>query len=63
MGLTEQDYLLALGVAPVGVREWFGEYPGALWPWAREALRDEPLPEVLPVDELNFEQISTLDAG
>ncbi|MDQ3508561.1 MAG: hypothetical protein M3494_11190 [Actinomycetota bacterium] len=25
VGLTEQDYLLALGVAPAGVREWFGE--------------------------------------
>ncbi len=62
VGLTEQDYLLALGIAPVGAREWFGGYPGALWPWAREALGDEPLPEVLPVDELNFEQISTLDA-
>ncbi|MBA2691043.1 MAG: iron-siderophore ABC transporter substrate-binding protein [Rubrobacter sp.] len=62
VGLTEQDYLLALGVVPVGTREWFGEYPGALWPWAKEALGDEPVPEVLPVDELNFEQISTLDA-
>lgn len=62
VGLTEQDYLLALGITPVGAREWFGGYPGALWPWARETLGDDPLPEVLPVDELNFEQISTLDA-
>lgn len=62
VGLTEQDFLLALGVAPVGTREWFGEFPGALWPWAREALGDRPLPEVLPVDELNFEQISMLGA-
>jgi iron complex transport system substrate-binding protein len=60
VGLTEQDYLLALDVVPVGTREWFGGYPGALWPWAREALGDRPVPEVLPVDELNFEQISTL---
>ncbi len=61
VGLTEQDYVLAFGVAPVGVREWFGGYPGALWPWARERLGDEPLPEVLPVEELNFEQIAALD--
>lgn len=60
LGLTEQDYVLALGLAPVGVREWFGEHPGALWPWASEALGDDPLPEVLPVDELNFEQIASL---
>ena len=61
VGLTEQDYVLALGVAPVGVREWFGNHPGALWPWAREELGDEPLPEVLPVEELNFEQIAALE--
>lgn len=61
VGLTEQDYVLAFGLAPVGVREWFGGYPGALWPWAREKLGDEPLPEVLPVEELNFEQIAALE--
>ncbi|MDA2803866.1 ABC transporter substrate-binding protein [Nocardiopsis suaedae] len=60
VGLTEQDYVLALNVAPVGVREWFGEHPGALWPWAKEALGDADLPEVLPVDELDFEQIGAL---
>ncbi|MFC3995805.1 ABC transporter substrate-binding protein [Nocardiopsis sediminis] len=62
IGLTEQDYVLALGVAPVGVREWFGGHEGALWPWARDVLGDDPMPEVLPVDELNFEQIGTLGA-
>lgn len=61
VGLTEQDYVLALGVAPVGAREWFGGYPGALWPWARERLGEEPLPEVLPVEDLNFEQIAALE--
>ncbi|MFW5417921.1 ABC transporter substrate-binding protein [Nocardiopsis sp. CNT-189] len=60
VGLTEQDYALALGVAPVGVREWFGGHPGALWPWAAEALGDAETPEVLPVEELNFEQIGSL---
>ncbi|GAB3274584.1 iron-siderophore ABC transporter substrate-binding protein [Parasphingorhabdus pacifica] len=57
VGLTEQDYVLALGSAPVAVREWFGDHPGALWPWARQALGDRPLPEVLPVDGLDFERI------
>jgi iron complex transport system substrate-binding protein len=60
VGLTEQDYALALGVAPVGAREWFGGQPGALWPWARAAAGDAPLPAVLPVDALNFEQIAAL---
>ncbi len=62
VGLTEQDYVLALGAAPVGVREWFGDHRGALWQWAQRALGDNPLPEVLPVSGLNFERIATLDA-
>lgn len=61
VGLTDQDYALALGVAPVGTREWFGDFPGALWPWAREKLGEEPLPEVLPMSELNFEQVAALE--
>ncbi|MFC7330367.1 ABC transporter substrate-binding protein [Marinactinospora rubrisoli] len=61
VGLTEQDYVLALGGTLVGVREWFGGYDGALWPWAREVLGDAAVPEVLPVDELNFEQIAALE--
>ncbi len=40
VGLTEQDALLALGVVPVGTTEWFGEYPGALWPWAQAKLEE-----------------------
>ena len=59
VGLTEQDYVLALGLTPVGVREWFGGYPGALWPWAAD-VADGAAPEVLPVVELNFEQIAAL---
>ena len=33
-GLREQDALLALGVVPVATTEWFGEHPGAIFPWA-----------------------------
>lgn len=61
VGLTEQDYVLALGIIPVGTREWFGEYPGAVWPWAQDELGDGSLPAVLPVSELNFEQITALE--
>lgn len=38
VGLTEQDALLALGIVPVATTEWFGEHPGAIWPWAQDEL-------------------------
>lgn len=37
VGYHEQDFLYALGLAPVGVHEWFGDYPHATWPWAEAA--------------------------
>ncbi|NIZ12296.1 ABC transporter substrate-binding protein [Phaeobacter sp. HF9A] len=37
VGYHEQDFLYALGIAPVGVHEWFGNYPYATWPWAESA--------------------------
>ena len=60
VGFTDQDYALALGVAPVAVREWFGERPYATWSWAQGELGDAE-PEVLPATELNFEQIAGLE--
>ena len=46
-GLREQDALLALGIVPVATTEWYGKHPGAIFPWAEEALGDAPKPEVL----------------
>ena len=60
VGFTDQDPLLALGVVPVGVREWYGEQPNATWPWATAALGDAQ-PTVLPAAELAFEQIAALE--
>jgi iron complex transport system substrate-binding protein len=60
-GLREQDALLALGIVPVGTTEWYGEHPGAIFPWAKEALGDAPLPKVLPFDDgIQYEQIAAL---
>lgn len=39
-GLTEQDFLLALGVTPVAVTDWYGDQKYATWPWAKSALGD-----------------------
>ncbi|MCD7058674.1 iron-siderophore ABC transporter substrate-binding protein [Pelagibacterium xiamenense] len=52
------DNLLALGVQPVTVKYWFGDYPRAVWPWADALL--EGSPEILR-GELNFEQIAATD--
>lgn len=49
------DNLLALGVQPVLVRYWWGDYPRAVWPWADALLEDDP--EIVR-DTLNFEQIA-----
>lgn len=59
LGLTDQDYVLALGTVPVGVREWFGAKPGALWPWAQQRAGGT-VPAVIPVDALPFERIAAL---
>ncbi len=36
VGFNDQDPILALGVTPVTVRDWFGDQPNAVWPWARD---------------------------
>jgi iron complex transport system substrate-binding protein len=40
LGLTDQDAVLALGVQPIAVTDWYGDYPSAVWPWAQRALGD-----------------------
>lgn len=60
VGVTEQDSLLAVGVKPVGVTEWYGEYPYATWPWAQDELGDAK-PDVLTrIDTFEFEKIAAL---
>jgi iron complex transport system substrate-binding protein len=49
------DDLLALGVQPVAIRYWYGEYPRAVWPWAEPLLKDTP---VILRGELDFEAIA-----
>lgn len=59
VGYTDQDFLLALDVVPVAIRDWYGDQPFAVWPWAQDELGDAE-PEVLPAAEINFEQIAAL---
>ena len=52
------DDLLALGVQPVTIRYWYGDYPRAVWPWADPLLEGEP---AILKGDVNFEQIAEAD--
>lgn len=61
LGYTDQDAVIALGTVPVGTSEWYGEKPGALYPWAAARLGGAPLPTVLTDTEtVPFEKIAAL---
>ena len=61
VGFSEQDPVLALGVIPVAIREWFGGHPHAVWPWGLDELGDGT-PEVLTMayGDLNYELLASL---
>ena len=59
VGYQDQDPLLALGVVPIGIRDWFGDQPSATWPWAADLL-DGQEPVVLGSTDLNLEQVAAL---
>jgi iron complex transport system substrate-binding protein len=59
VGLREQDAMLALGVAPVATTEWYGDHPGAIFPWAKDELGDAPVPTVLEdTDGIQIEKVA-----
>lgn len=59
-GLSEQDAVLALGYEPIATTEWFGEQPGAIWPWARAAMGKEEPVVLSNSDGFEFEEIAAL---
>jgi iron complex transport system substrate-binding protein len=59
-GFTEQDDLLAVGVVPIAVTDWFGGEPFAVWPWAQPRL-GSARPVVLSLaDGIHVDQIAAL---
>jgi iron complex transport system substrate-binding protein len=59
-GYTEQDDLLAVGVVPLAVTNWFGDQPFAVWPWAQPKLGGAQ-PVVLNLDNgIPIDQIAGL---
>lgn len=61
VGVNEQDIVLALGVIPVGVTEWYGEQPSAVWPWAQDELGDGKPTVLSMTDGFQFEKVAVLD--
>lgn len=57
VGLTDHDPVLALGVQPVGVTPWATETE--LPPWSAAAVEGDG-PALLPVEEIDFEQVASL---
>jgi iron complex transport system substrate-binding protein len=56
-GFTGQDDLLALGIVPVAVTNWFGDQPFGVWPWAQPKLGNAK-PVVLNLDNgIQIQQI------
>jgi iron complex transport system substrate-binding protein len=59
-GFTEQDDLLAVGVVPIAVTDWFGGEPFGVWPWAQPKLGGAQ-PVVLNLnDGIQMDQIASL---
>lgn len=60
LGYTDQDAILALGVVPVAIREWYGEKPFATWEWAADKLQGQQ-PQVLNGATVDPETVAALD--
>ena len=59
VGFNEADFVLALGVVPVGVRDFTGEYDEAKRPWAQQALAGAQ-PVVVGGNDIDFEKVASL---
>lgn len=61
VGYNEHDFLLALDVIPVGLRDWYGEQPFSVWPWGQDALGDAEPAQVADTEGLNYEAIAAMN--
>lgn len=58
LGYNVHDALLALDVVPVGIRQWFGNQPYGVWPWAQSHLGDAK-PQLIS-GEVSMEVVASL---
>jgi iron complex transport system substrate-binding protein len=59
VGFNDQDFALALGVTPVGVRQFQGGIDITERPWAQDELGGAE-PQIVGAEELEFEKIAAL---
>ncbi|GIE85559.1 ABC transporter substrate-binding protein [Actinoplanes regularis] len=59
LGWADADALLALGVVPIGILDWFQAWPTGVGPWAQDRLNGAK-PTVLKGPEINFESVAAL---
>ena len=59
LGWADADALLALGVVPVGILDWFQAWPVGVGPWAQPKLNGAK-PQVLKGPEINFDAVAAL---
>lgn len=59
LGWADADVLLALGVVPVGILDWFQAWPVGVGPWAQAKLNGAK-PTVLKGPEINFDAVAAL---
>jgi iron complex transport system substrate-binding protein len=60
VGYNEADFVLALGVMPVGVRDFIGPFEEDARPWAQEEF-DGAEPKLVGGEEVNFEAVAALE--
>ncbi|NLE82052.1 MAG: iron-siderophore ABC transporter substrate-binding protein [Rhodococcus sp.] len=59
VGYNDHDTVLALGGTLVGTFDWYGDYPGGLWPWAKDIAGDN-VPEIVASAStgIDFEKVA-----
>src|SRR4051812_41106547 len=60
VGVTEQDMVLALGYRPIATTEWYGDKPGAIWPWARKLMGSTNPMVLQATDGIPIEKVAAL---
>lgn len=60
VGHSDHDDILSFGIKPLTVRDWYGNQPYGVWPWAQTQLGDSK-PLVLAPRIIDYEAIAALN--